>query len=509
MTTRRTVQKGTDWMLGRALEILDATTIELTDKSSHVLNGAMIGAFVFGQKETSGKMVVDLEGRFCLHTDKRVRDLTFETTADLYGELARTMRSFQPTTIGIIIGNGVNIVPTAVGVSLALFEPEDFKTDLTAYAGPKDVYIVIADDSSIASYEMGSFAWWFKRGLQIGGLCNLQRWLGALPCQDDYLNANNYNELVQGLVKSFDGEVLYPSIEEYDRMGLMNAVSAAIGDEWMGFVPAFIVHPLSGATSEIDVFVGKGLTYDTGGVQDKGEHMPGMMLDMMGSAAVLCAGLDALQNPKGLKKTTVFVLGITENRDGSMAYLPNSVLTAFNGKTVEVTHTDAEGRLVLADAMAWICKRMKSMVDEGASRVTRVVTIATLTGSAANALSTPYTAMFVKGDDQEVLTNLRRLGETCGDLVWPMPMSHPHYGAQMAGDRSDLRNTGKIKEGGASQAAAFLANFLPEGYEGEYLHLDIAGSTDIGMKGNKATASGLPQDAGVRFLIELMRNNEA
>jgi leucyl aminopeptidase len=260
-----------------------------------------------------------------------------------------------------------------------------------------------------------------------------------------------------------------------------------------------LIHPASGPTEICNVVVGKGLVYDTGGVQDKGEHMPGMQGDMQGSAAVLAQALYFQNYPERLRKSTLFVMVLAENRDGPSAYLPNNIYPMYNGTTVEVTHTDAEGRLVLADAVGWATELVATSSDRGI-KIGTVCTIATLTGAAVNALGPPYSGVMVKDNDPELTARLVLSGNRTGDLVWPLP-DHPWYAAKMKSHAADLRNTGTIKQGGAQQGFAFLKR-APSGDVQGLVHLDIAPKLE--GSGEDGYTDGLPRDGAVAMMIDFL-----
>lgn len=478
-----------EWAYQRILEILEG---EVPITLIETLRGG--GIFVepiFDKDFPAGRVLHLNPNERSVHVGREMQDLTPATAMELYGSLLRGAFEAHPKIVTVGLDHlPPELVPFAVeGIVVALMEPHDFKTDPKAYRGPKEIELRFAPGKALAALEF------VMKGIERARYRNLQRFLGHLDPVT--LNPESYRDLVYRLVRDRHGvEVMEPV--SYESLGLLSAV--ARGSMYNGYIVAFRVDPASGPTSKVAIRVGKGVTFDSGGVMDKGEHMPGMKLDMMGSAAVLAAGLYFLVHPDELLQSTIYVLGLAENRDGPGAYVPDEILVSHKGLTVENTHPDAEGRLLLADAMGWSVEQPKPTEE-----IVSILTIATLTGAAWMALSTPYTALFLKGDDQNELGRLRKVGDDCADPIWPLPASHPHYAKQMESKVADLRNTGKEKPGGAPQAAAFLAHFLPDDYAGEFVHLDIAGSVDIDMAGTPSTAKGLPQDAGVAFLIALDR----
>ncbi len=203
--------------------------------------------------------------------------------------------------------------------------------------------------------------------------------------------------------------------------------------------------------------VGKGLTFDTGGISLKsGRDISNMRMDMSGAAAVIGA-LDALVRT-GAKCNVVGLISAAENSPDGGSMLPGELIQYRNGVSVQVANTDAEGRLVLADAL----------IRSHELGATYVIDIATLTGAAANALGTKYAAVF--GDD-EMINNLRPLGDRTGDFLWPMPMPE-EYKSQLKSYYADIMNIGKGL-GGAITAALFLRHFVND--EQKWAHIDMAG----------------------------------
>ncbi|HWO47975.1 MAG TPA: leucyl aminopeptidase [Solirubrobacterales bacterium] len=283
--------------------------------------------------------------------------------------------------------------------------------------------------------------------------------------------------------ESLTAEVLgRPQLEEKGMGGLL-AVSQGGPQE-----PKLIVLRYSGGGSGPTLaLVGKGVTFDTGGISLKpGVGMQEMKMDMSGAAAVLEA--TAAIAELGLAVDLIALVPTTENMPSGTAIKPGDIITQFNGKTVEVNNTDAEGRLILADALAYA-------VELGAERI---VDIATLTGAVEIALGSTYAGLI--SNDDELAAAVHRASETTGELSWRLPL-HPEYKELMKGTVADLSNLGKKRKAGTITAASFLEEFVGET---PWAHLDIAGSAwDIGREYVGNDANGF----GVRLLIEIARQN--
>jgi len=236
-------------------------------------------------------------------------------------------------------------------------------------------------------------------------------------------------------------------------------------------------------------FVGKGVTFDTGGISLKpGAGMHEMKMDMSGAAAVLEAVAAIAE--LGLPLDLVAVVPSTENMPSGSAIKPGDVITQYNGTTVEVNNTDAEGRLILADALAYA-------VEQGAERI---VDLATLTGAVVIALGSTYAAVIA--NDDALAEEVLRAGEETGELTWRLPL-HPEFKELMKGTVADLSNLGKKRKAGTITAASFLEEFVGET---PWAHVDIAGTAwDVGRAYTGSDASGF----GVRLLVELARHHSS
>lgn len=249
--------------------------------------------------------------------------------------------------------------------------------------------------------------------------------------------------------------------------------------------PRFIVieHRRGGEEAPV-VLVGKAVTFDSGGISIKpSAGMEDMKFDMSGGAAVL--GTMEAVGALALPLNVVALVPATENLPGGDAFKPGDVLEMHSGKTVEILTTDAEGRLILADALSYAVRYEPSAV----------IDCATLTGACVVALGSHASGLM--GNDESLIAEVRTAGETTGERVWPLPL-FDEYTEQIRGDTADIKNSGG-RGGGALTAGAFLKEFA----DFPWVHLDIAGTAD-GKKGNAYTtkgATGVPTRLLVEFLI--------
>jgi leucyl aminopeptidase len=233
-------------------------------------------------------------------------------------------------------------------------------------------------------------------------------------------------------------------------------------------------------------FVGKAVTFDSGGISLKpGAKMAEMKFDMSGGAAVVEAvsAIARLQLPVKL----VAVIGATENLPSGRSIKPGDIVTAANGKTIEINNTDAEGRLVLADCLC-------HAVAQGAERI---VDLATLTGAVIIALGSTYAGLM--SNDDELAERITAAGESTGEIVWRLPL-HEEYGELIKGIYGDLDNAPEGRKAGTIVGGMFLSNFVGDT---PWAHLDIAGSAwDLDRPYVGKGASGY----AVRLLVELARS---
>jgi len=232
--------------------------------------------------------------------------------------------------------------------------------------------------------------------------------------------------------------------------------------------------------------VGKAITFDAGGISIKpSTRMEDMKGDMAGGAGTL-HGIGALA-ALGLPVRAVAVLAAAENLPGGDAFRPGDILRAANGKTIEIVNTDAEGRLVLADAL-WYARR------EGA---THLLDLATLTGAMELALGDLYAGVFANDDDWR--DRVVEAGRRSGDLVWPFPL-HPRYRRYVDSAYADLKNGSILRQASPALAAEFLHEFAGDG---PWAHVDMAGPGFLERsRGDSMRVPG-GTGFGVRLIAEL------
>jgi leucyl aminopeptidase len=236
-------------------------------------------------------------------------------------------------------------------------------------------------------------------------------------------------------------------------------------------------------------FVGKGVTFDTGGISIKpAQNMEDMKTDMAGSAVVV--GLMKLLAARKAKVNAVGVVGLVENMPSGTAQKPGDVVRSMSGQTIEVVNTDAEGRLVLADALHYTNTRFKPKF---------IVDLATLTGAIVVALADVHAGLF--SNDDSLSKQLEEAGKKTGEKVWRLPVGE-EYDEMINSDIADMKNVGNGRGAGSITAAQFLKRFIDKT---KWAHLDIAGVAWRG-KGDPLAVKGAT-GFGVRLLNQLVIDN--
>lgn len=318
--------------------------------------------------------------------------------------------------------------------------------------------------------------------------------MGGVNLTRDLVNLNadtvNPTRLVQEAIKlaqdnpKIKTTVLRKKELESIKAGLILAVSQGGADE-----PALIIMEYQGGSQEAEkplAFVGKGITYDTGGLNLKPTgSMETMKCDMAGAACVL--GVMKAASDLGIKQDFMCVIATCENAIGPYSVKPGDVIKSLSGKTVEINNTDAEGRLVLSDAITYIQRQMG---------VKTIIDLATLTGAITIALGEEAAGLFTRSKKLE--EKLLKAAHETGEKLWPMPL-YDEFKDQLKSPIADLKNSGK-RLGGASTGALFIEAFVDE--DTQWAHLDIAGVAYLSEP--KHYHNTLATGFGVRLLLNYL-----
>jgi leucyl aminopeptidase len=291
-------------------------------------------------------------------------------------------------------------------------------------------------------------------------------------------------EETAGRFESLSFEALGPNEIRSAGMGALAAVSQ--GSDNQPRLIKLSYEPKGAKGDFVLGLVGKAITFDAGGLSLKpADRMEEMKSDMGGGAAVLAAvgAIAELDLPIRL----LAVVPSCENMPGGHAYRPGDIITALNGKTIEVTNTDAEGRLILADAL-WHTRQ---------SGATHLIDLATLTGAMVVAMGDYYAGLF--GNDEEWVRTIRDAGEASGDHAWIWPL-HETYRRYIDSSFADMKNSSEYRQGSPILAARFLEEFVGEG---PWAHMDIAGTAYLERGRDDYYDCGGATGYGVRLLSEL------
>lgn len=297
-------------------------------------------------------------------------------------------------------------------------------------------------------------------------------------------------DVAKKLVKGNDRlscEILTP--KEMKLLGMEALLGIARGSDEE---PRFIKLTYKGGGKKTVCLVGKGITFDTGGLSLKdSKNMETMKLDMAGAAVLL--GIFSVLSILKPKLTVVGLISATENMPGPKAVKPGDVVRAMNGKTIEILNTDAEGRVVLADALSYAGAKVKADA---------IIDLATLTGACMVALGEDIAGMFT--DDETLGDQLNDAAKASGEHIWGLPLVK-EYKEQLKSEIADVKNISSTRYGGAINGALFLQEFAPTGVP--WAHLDIAGPA-YAEKDAPLTPKG-GTGFGVRMILQFLLTLDA
>ncbi len=328
-----------------------------------------------------------------------------------------------------------------------------------------------------------------QRGEIIGDSMNFARDLANEPA--NILHPTEMAKRAEKMAKETGLKCEILDEKQMEKLGMGSLLSVSIGSEQPAKLIVLRYEPKksTGKKGELLAIVGKGVTFDTGGISIKpSEGMDAMKYDMSGGATVIGA-----MRAIGLLKPTVPVLGIVaavENMPDGKATRPGDVVTASNGKTIEILNTDAEGRMILADAVVYA-------ENQGA---TTIVDMATLTGAVIIALGDLNTAIL--GNDQDLIDEIVACGAEVGENFWQLPVSKD-YSKMIKSDIADIKNIGGGRKAGTIIGAVFIQEFIKNA---KWAHLDIAGTA--WADDAKPHRSKGPTAVAVRTLLKLIEKSQ-
>lgn len=317
----------------------------------------------------------------------------------------------------------------------------------------------------------------------ISGAVNKARhWIDLPPIS---MTPEHMAERARSIAKAHDLKLTIFSEEQINKMGMGGLAAVSRGSE-LDCKLIIMEYKAQVKNAQTIAFVGKGITFDSGGLSIKPSDSMETMKDDMSGAAGVIATMEAIAQLKP-HVNVIGVAPVAENMPSGNAIRPGDIVTFYNGKTAEIKNTDAEGRLILADALSYTAKHYKPDA---------IIDIATLTGACSYFLGPFFTGMM--GLDDALVDKVEQASKTSGDRVWRLPL-HEDYKPAISTPVADLSNTGSSRiKSGAITAAWFLNNFVGDI---PWVHLDIAGTAfDVpGISYYRGGATG----AGIRLLVDL------
>ncbi len=433
--------------------------------------------------------------RVCIVGLGKAEDFTLDRARRAAANSIKALRKSGAKSVAtIVLGVGVNNIgladaaqANAEGIVMGLWRFQKYQANGTEESPDENgqanietitFFVPGAADSQAASQAI-------ERGRIMGEATNFARDLANEP--GNTLTPTRLAEIAREVAEKNGLEFYVIDRAEAQRKGMGAFLGVARGSDEP---PAMIVMRYWGADKQQPGglgLIGKGITFDSGGISlkpaDNMEHMKG---DMSGGAAVVAA-MRAIAQLKPQVNITG-IIAATENLPSGKAYKPGDILRAMNGKTIEVVNTDAEGRLVLADAVAYATQELK---------LDTVVDAATLTGAIMVALGHYRTGLFT--NDETLAREITELGERTGERMWQMPMDK-EYRDQLKSDWADIKNTGG-RAGGSITGAWFIRSFVENG--ARWAHLDIAGSAHLGDGKERGYINKWGTGVPTRTFIEL------
>jgi len=387
------------------------------------------------------------------------KELTLSRIRGVSAEACRSLKKVAAKRVGTIAHGaglgGIDAEKSAQAITegaiLGLYTFRKHQTKEPEQKEIEELLIVERDEGKLAELEQGC-----ATGRIMAEATNLARDMANEPA--NYMTPTEMAEMARKVAQDHGLECQVLEQEDMERLGMGALLGVARGSRQP---PKLIVLSYKGGDPSKSPLglIGKGITFDSGGISIKpSEGMGDMKGDMAGGATVI-AVMRAIGELKPKINVTALVPA-TENLPDGAAIKPGDILRAMNGKTIEIVTTDAEGRLILADALCYARQlELSPLVD-----------VATLTGACHIALGDFCTGAF--GNNQEMVDRVIRAGEGAGECIWQMPM-YEEYKEQNKSDVADIKNSGG-RWGGAITGAQFLAEFVEET---PWVHLDIAGTS--------------------------------
>ena len=480
-------------------EVLVLTYCEgegLANQDAAVLDRALGGALrkLVQSKEFEGKanevLLYHTQGavpakRLVLVGLGKKSEVTLETIRQAMGSAAKRVRQAKVESFAVMLPSvtpgGMSLVEVAQamveGAILGSYQFTVYRSEIATVQEVVGMRILVPQTGQLRQVTEG-----VRRGVATAEATVFVRDLCNHP--SNVLTPTRVANEAKKIAKAEGITIKILEQKEMERLGMGALLGVARGSQEP---PKFIILEYNGAKKKDErpvVLVGKTITFDTGGISLKpAENMEHMKADMTGGAEVL-ASIRAAARLK-LPLRLISILPVAENMPGGRAMKPGDIVKTLSGKTVEVQNTDAEGRLILADGLAYAMRyKPAALID-----------IATLTGACVVALGQFAIGMF--GSDQALKEQVRKAGQKAGERVWEMPLWEEYF-EQLKSDVADMRNIGG-RGGGMITAALFLSKFVRDC---PWVHLDIA-STDWSERERAYIPKG-PTAIGTRLLLQYL-----
>jgi leucyl aminopeptidase len=395
------------------------------------------------------------------------------------GDVARVLNQYHIASAVIVLPNAKDEAlfaqATSEGLAMGLYRFDTYKTEKKT-TNLKAMTLLIGAKSDAKGIKKG-----LADGEVVARSVNLARELANMPANDLY--PRSFVEKAKALFSEFSTVSLKViDAKEAGRLGMGAFLGVAQGSVNEPYMLVITYAPK--AKQAPICLVGKGITFDSGGISIKpAKGMGDMKADMSGAANVLSAML-AICTLKPNRNVTA-IMPLAENMVSGNAQRPGDIVKAMNGKTIEITNTDAEGRLILADALCYAVEKVKP---------SEIIDMATLTGACVVALGTFIAG--VMGNTQDMVDRMVAVGQKTGERLWQLPL-FDEYLYQLKSDVADINHCYEGREGGTITAAKFLEQFVDKT---PWIHLDIAGVMDY-SKTSGCKVKGMSGE-GTRNLIE-------
>ena len=442
-----------------------------TVAGSKVLESARKSGFLGKRGETFDTFDAKLEKRVLLVGLGQKKEFDDEKLRRSYSSAFNSLRSIPRGVVQVILPGLSSNEPkeATFAIALAAYDFDKYRNDKSKTKVEKVLITTKLGEELI------------NEGRIIAEAVNFTRDIANLPPSigTPSLFEKTARKIKGATVRTFDRE-------DFIKMGMggLEGVSRAARE-----AAKLLILEYGPKSKKPVLIVGKGITFDSGGISIKpAEGMDQMKFDKCGASAVI--GIMKLISDLKLDRHVIGMAPLTENLPGGNAYKPGDILTHYNGVTSEVLSTDAEGRLVLADALSYGTKNFKPSV---------VIDMATLTGACVVALGNNYAGMM--GNDDKLKKKIKSASEKTWENVWELPLDED-FQDQIKSKVADIKNTGG-REGGAETAGAFLSKFVGDT---PWVHLDIAGTA--WTQKNNSHKAYLPAGAtgfGVRLLYEFLK----